>query len=211
MDNQNSETKKCKYCQTDIPKKAKICPNCKKKQDRKVKWIIIGIIVIIILGGAFGNSDSSSNKDNTTQSVSNSQTAVSESENEEPKSEEPIKEESKKEEPEKEEVQEYIEITSTELISAYDSNQVKCKQLYDGKMLKVTGTVTSVGTDIMNDVYVCLGHDTEYTFVGIQCYAKDADTENKIAELSEGDVITVIGTGSCGSMAFSLKNAEIVD
>ena len=25
------ETKTCKYCQTEIPKKAKICPNCKKK------------------------------------------------------------------------------------------------------------------------------------------------------------------------------------
>ncbi len=26
------ETKKCKYCQSEIDKKAKICPNCKKKQ-----------------------------------------------------------------------------------------------------------------------------------------------------------------------------------
>ena len=48
MDNQNIETKKCKYCQVDIPKKAKICPNCKKKQSHNVMWIIIGIVVLFI-------------------------------------------------------------------------------------------------------------------------------------------------------------------
>lgn len=26
----SDETKKCKYCQTDIPVKAKVCPNCKR-------------------------------------------------------------------------------------------------------------------------------------------------------------------------------------
>lgn len=30
--NEKSETKLCKYCQTEIPAKAKICPNCRKKQ-----------------------------------------------------------------------------------------------------------------------------------------------------------------------------------
>lgn len=104
----------------------------------------------------------------------------------------------------------YISITSTELIDAYEENQVKCKQDYDGKLMRVTGKVSSLGTDIMGDTYVCLGHDTEFTFVGIQCYAKDNDVINEIASLKEGDVITVIGKGDCGSMSFSLKKAEIV-
>ena len=30
------ETKKCKYCQSDIPKKAKVCPVCKKKQKKNL-------------------------------------------------------------------------------------------------------------------------------------------------------------------------------
>ena len=49
--------KKCKYCQTEIDKKAKICPNCKKKQGGLVKWIIIGILVFAILGGLFSGGD----------------------------------------------------------------------------------------------------------------------------------------------------------
>ena len=32
MPNEN-ETKKCKHCQTEIPKKAKVCPNCHKKME----------------------------------------------------------------------------------------------------------------------------------------------------------------------------------
>lgn len=104
---------------------------------------------------------------------------------------------------------EYINITSTELIDAYNENQVKCKQTYDGKMIKVTGKVDSVGTDIMGTTYVCLGHDTEFTFVGIQCYAKDDNTINEIAELKEGDIITVSGRGECGSLSFSIKDSKI--
>lgn len=47
--------KKCKYCQTEIDPKAKICPSCRKKQGLP-KWltiifIIIGIIVIASITG----------------------------------------------------------------------------------------------------------------------------------------------------------------
>lgn len=54
------ETKLCKYCQTEIPKKAKICPNCKKKQGGKLKWIAVAI-VIIMLGSCISNSEDSAN------------------------------------------------------------------------------------------------------------------------------------------------------
>ena len=55
LDNANN-TKKCKHCQSDIPKKAKVCPNCRKKQKRPVlgiTLIIIGVLVLIgvITGG----------------------------------------------------------------------------------------------------------------------------------------------------------------
>ena len=41
------EIKKCKYCQSDIPKKAKVCPVCKKKQKKNIVLIIILIFVIL--------------------------------------------------------------------------------------------------------------------------------------------------------------------
>lgn len=41
--------KKCKYCKTEIDAKAKICPNCKKKQGHKVGLIIFIIAVVIFI------------------------------------------------------------------------------------------------------------------------------------------------------------------
>lgn len=52
-----NETKVCKHCQTEIPKKAKVCPNCKKKQGGKLKWIILVIVALAIIGSVVGGSD----------------------------------------------------------------------------------------------------------------------------------------------------------
>lgn len=55
------EMKKCKYCQTDIPKKAKVCPNCKR--TLKGHGILITILVFIVLmGGGIAASKSMSDK-----------------------------------------------------------------------------------------------------------------------------------------------------
>lgn len=47
MEKNIKETKLCKYCQSEIPKKAKICPVCKRKQNRG--GCLISIIVVIVL------------------------------------------------------------------------------------------------------------------------------------------------------------------
>lgn len=47
-----SETKLCRHCKTEINKKAKICPNCQKKQGGILKFIIIGVVIIGIIGAA---------------------------------------------------------------------------------------------------------------------------------------------------------------
>lgn len=52
-----NETKLCKHCQTEILKKAKVCPNCKRKQSGIVKWIVIAIVVLVIIGAATGGKD----------------------------------------------------------------------------------------------------------------------------------------------------------
>lgn len=61
------ETKVCKYCKSEIPKKAKVCPNCRKKQGGIVKWIVIAVLVFVIIGAASGGGD---NKDKNPQKVS---------------------------------------------------------------------------------------------------------------------------------------------
>ena len=50
------ETIVCKYCQTEIPKKAKVCPQCRKKQGGVGKWIAIVLVILFIFSvGSGGN------------------------------------------------------------------------------------------------------------------------------------------------------------
>ena len=50
--------KKCKYCQTEMDPKAKICPNCRKKQKHILRWIVLGIFAVIIIGVVAGGGGS---------------------------------------------------------------------------------------------------------------------------------------------------------
>lgn len=62
--------KKCKYCQSEIPAEAKICPNCNNKQGAKT-WQIILIVVVgllwwgIIFNVLFSGSDETGEQKNT--------------------------------------------------------------------------------------------------------------------------------------------------
>lgn len=57
------KTKMCKHFQSEIDKKAKVCPSCGKKLGGNVKFVIIGIIALFVLIGAFGNKDDKDTKD----------------------------------------------------------------------------------------------------------------------------------------------------
>jgi telomeric repeat-binding factor 2 len=57
MSNMNQVTKLCKHCKTEIPKNAKVCPNCRKKQGGIWKWIAIVILVFVIIGFASNGDD----------------------------------------------------------------------------------------------------------------------------------------------------------
>lgn len=56
--------KKCKYCQSDIDVKAKICPHCGKKQGMP-KWLIVIIVILaifILLSLGSNSSDTEKNE-----------------------------------------------------------------------------------------------------------------------------------------------------
>lgn len=59
-------TKLCKYCKTEIPAGAKVCPNCRKKQGGAGKWIAIAIIAVVIIAAiAGGGKDNEPKKSGT--------------------------------------------------------------------------------------------------------------------------------------------------
>lgn len=67
-------TKTCKHCKSTIPKGAKVCPYCRKKQSGKGKTILIVIIVIIVIAAIGSGNNSSSSNDNSSIPASNNNT-----------------------------------------------------------------------------------------------------------------------------------------
>lgn len=65
MSKEKPTTKICKHCKTEIPYGAKVCPQCRKKQGGKLKWIIIAILVLGVIGAAAGGGE-----DDKTEQVS---------------------------------------------------------------------------------------------------------------------------------------------
>ena len=57
-----SSSKICKHCKSEIDAKAKICPNCRKKQGSKLPIVIGGIAVIVIFAAVGGSGDDESPK-----------------------------------------------------------------------------------------------------------------------------------------------------
>lgn len=70
MSNQK-ETKLCRHCKTEIPAGAKVCPNCRKKQKGGiVKWILIAVVVLAVVGSAaYGGSGSDKPSDSNPKKV----------------------------------------------------------------------------------------------------------------------------------------------
>lgn len=71
---ETKETKLCKHCQTEIPKKAKVCPNCRKKQGGKLKWILIVFAAIVIIGIVSSGGDDEEKVKKTGEATSGEET-----------------------------------------------------------------------------------------------------------------------------------------
>ncbi len=68
-----NETKLCKHCKSEIPKGAKVCPNCRKKQGGIGKWIVIAVVAIVLIAAVSGGGD---NKDKNPQKVGETTTGT---------------------------------------------------------------------------------------------------------------------------------------
>lgn len=65
--------KKCKYCCTEIDAKAKVCPNCGKKQKSKKMLVIAGIIAVIAIAGIAGGTSGKNGNDKKIGDISSSE------------------------------------------------------------------------------------------------------------------------------------------
>lgn len=82
---ETKETKICKHCQSEIPAKAKVCPNCRKKQGGMgcLGVILLVVGILIFLFAFIGMMGGSGSKDKNPQKVGEAESGDS-TETEEP-------------------------------------------------------------------------------------------------------------------------------
>ncbi len=62
--------KKCKYCQMEIPKKARVCPNCKRTLKSHGCLVSIAVIILLFAGGTIAITSSLDFNDSLQKEIS---------------------------------------------------------------------------------------------------------------------------------------------
>ena len=190
----NMEEKKiCKYCKSEIPKGAKICPNCRKKQKGPL-GIIIAVVAIFVLIGAIAGGGSDS-KSETASSDSNTSTTLEKTNTDEATAEENI---------------EYIPCTKQELSDALQANAMKASETYKGQYLEISGYLDTIDS---SGKYISINAGADdWSLVNVQCYIKNDEQKAVIMELSKGDAIVIKGkcTDVGELMGYSIDIDEVI-
>lgn len=201
---------KCSECESEISDKAEACPKCgnpmrpsphaQTKRDsvnREKKRQLTGMVVVLaaVIGIIVW---ATSNSGNQTTSAPTSSTRSSDTSGAAPTPQAEADQQAPAEP--------NIKISALDLYKAYHANEVAADGQYKGRMLVVSGTVTTIGKDIMDDPYVSLQADNEFETVNAY-FGKDKVDE--LSRLKKGDSISVTCRGNgmtIGSPVLDCKN-----
>lgn len=101
-----------------------------------------------------------------------------------------------------------IIITAAQLYKEYHADQEAANAKYRDKIINVTGVVTEIGINRVDTPYVILTGGGQYEFLGVQCLFIAQD-KSKLAQLSEGQSLTIEGICQGYSFDVILKNCAI--
>lgn len=172
-----NQTKVCKHCQSEIPKKAKVCPQCRKKQGGIMKWVLIAVVVLGLIGAMAGGGESVEDTDSYDETTVNT-------ENQQESADVEITEEA-------EPVIEYTVCTVSEMVGVLESNAMKAEATYQNQYVEITGRLGNIDSD---GAYITLyPTDDEWAFTGVTCRMKNDEQKAQVMEMSVDDTVTLRG------------------
>jgi len=134
------------------------------------RWWFWVIIVVVIIGIA-------SSGDNSKQGATGSQTQAA-----------------------AEQQKAATKVTALALAGAYKDNEVAADATYKGQIVEVSGTVDTIGKDVLDTPYITLATG-QYSFESVQCMFAKSD-EPQLATVTKGQSITLRGevSGKMGNV-----------
>lgn len=196
------------------------------KNGGMVKWIVIGVIAVVVICccGVFAISLGSDDTDTSaSESTSSSQ---AESSSETPSAAAATAEESSAKPAEKKKASKSpsstkapapaapagadVKITAGEFIKEFEGNELAADQKYKGKTVEVSGVVEKIDTELFNeDKYLLnITDGGDFEFLSVTCHDMDNDV---LSKLTVGSAIKVIGDfDDGGDLGVDLKNCKVV-
>lgn len=157
-----------------------------KKKGGKLKWVVLAVVAVGVIGAVGGNSDS-----NTTSSSSTSAKTESAKETDTPT---PI---------------EYTAVSVNDMMSQLDDNALGASKQYKDQYLEITGKLGNI--DASGD-YIDLMADGDFEIIGVQCYIKNDEQESKVTSMKMGDMVTLKGkctdVGEVLGYSFDIEEIE---
>lgn len=102
-----------------------------------------------------------------------------------------------------------VKVEASQILKEFEENEAAADGKYKDKTLQVTGVVSKVDTEFIDeDEYVVqVGAGTDFDFITVNCDDQSADA---VSSLKKGDDITVVGDfEDGGDLGVELKNCKI--
>lgn len=186
-----------------------------KKKGGAMKWIALGVGVLLVLccGGVAlsmgGDDDNTSAETTSTSESAESSAAETTDEPSAKKSSSKSSSSTKASEPAAPASAD-VTVTAGAIIEEFESNELAGDKKYKGKTVEVSGVVEEIDTELFaDDKYLLRITDGgDYEFLSVTCHDMDNDV---LSALTVGDSITVIGDfDDGGDLGVDLKKCKVV-
>lgn len=101
-------------------------------------------------------------------------------------------------------------VTAFKMAADYKANEVAADAKYKGKLVEISGTVDTIGKDVIDTPFIAFATENQYEIINrIQCMFGSNDVE-VLSSISKGQKITLRGkvSGALGNII--VKDCEIV-
>jgi hypothetical protein len=174
-------------------KAAKAYAKAQRPWYKKKRWIglIVLVVIIAISAASGGGSDDKGDKDAEDKTPTSSESPTETAKPDDKKSDEPKAEETKAEEPEPETKKFDVKTQAVAMVSEFSENELAADAKYKDKVIKVTGIISKIDTEIFDDKdYVLKLKGDAYDLLTVDCFDISND---ELSKLAPGQTVSMIG------------------
>jgi hypothetical protein len=166
-----------------------------------VLWAVVAVLIIIGIATGGGSDDTDPAASDSSASGKADEKSAKKKTQDEPANEEPAQEAP---------APDAMPVKAGVILQDFENNEAAADGKYSGKTLKITGAVSKVDTEILDDseYVVQIGTGSDFEFLTVNC---DDQSSGDVSSLSKGDAITVVADfEDGGDLGVELENCSIV-